>query len=86
MAVDNLEFNFVFVSAKEYAKRTGLSYNEVLRFCETGQLEAYKTDGGQWRIKVYKGDTVSREEYNKLFEECNRYKGMVEAVSKLVMG
>lgn len=80
MAADNIEFNFVYVSAKEYAKKTELSYKEVLRFCETGQLEAYRTDGRQWRIKVYKGDVVSRKEYEKLFEECNRYKGMVEAV------
>ena len=47
MAADNIEFNFVYVSAKEYAKKTELSYKEVLRFCETGQLEAYRTDGRQ---------------------------------------
>ena len=84
MAVENLEFSFILVTPAEYAKATGISYNEALNFCKTGQLEAYKTDGGQWRVKVYKDDVVSREEYSKLFEERNYYKGMVEAISKLV--
>ena len=87
MSVGNLEFNFRLVTPAEYAKGTGISYNEALSFCKTGQLEAYRTDGGQWKIKVYKNDTiVSREEYNKIFDERNYYKGMVEAVSKLVRG
>ena len=85
MAVDNLEFNFILVTPAEYAKATRASYNETLSFCKTGQLEAYKTDGGQWRIKVYKDDVVSKKEYNKLLEERNYYKGTVESVTKLVM-
>ncbi len=84
MSVKNLEFNFSLVTPAEYAKGTGISYNETLSFCKTGQLEAYKTDGGQWRIKVYKGDIVSKEEYRKLFDECNYYKGMIETISKLI--
>ena len=84
MAVDNLEFNFILVTPAEYAKATGISYNEALSFCKTGQLEAYKTDGGQWRVKVYKDDVVSKKEYEKMFEELNYYKGMVKAVSKLI--
>lgn len=84
MSVDNLNFNFTIVSAKRYSELTGLSYQETLSLCETKQLEAHKTDGGQWRIKVYKGDAVSRDEYNRLLEENSRLKGIVEAVSKLV--
>lgn len=86
MAVDNLEFNFILVTPAEYAKATGASYNETLSFCKSGQLEAYKTDGGQWKIKVYKDDIVSRKEYDELSEERNRYKGLVEAVAKLIAG
>ncbi len=84
MAVDNLEFNFILVTPAEYAKATGASYNETLSFCKSGQLEAYKTDGGQWRVKVYKDDVVSKKEYEKMFEELNYYKGMIKAVSKLI--
>ena len=74
MAEKDLEFNFILVTPSEYAKTTRVSYKEVLKFCKTGQLEAYKTDGGQWRIKVYKDDVVSKEEYEKLFEEWNYYR------------
>jgi len=86
MSADNLRFNFYYVTANAYAKATRLSYRDVLEFCKTGKLEALQTEGGQWKVKVYKDDIVSREKYNKLFEEYSRYKGMVEAVSKLVMG
>ena len=47
MAEKDLEFNFILVTPSEYAKTTRVSYKEVLKFCKTGQLEAYKTDGGQ---------------------------------------
>jgi len=85
MQIDNLNFNFYFVTAKEYSKTAGLSYRDVLEFCKTGKLEALKTEGGQWKVKVYKGDTVSREEYNRLLEEKNRIQGVLDSVAKLVM-
>lgn len=85
MAEKNLEFNFILVTPSEFAKATGASYKEVLKFCKTGQLEAYQTEGRQWKIKVYKNDVVSKKEYEKLLEERNYYKGTVESVTKLVM-
>ncbi len=84
MSVDNLEFNFILVTPAEYAKATGASYNETLSFCKSGQLEAYKTDGGQWKIKVCKDDVISKKDYQEMFEELNRYRGMIEAVAKLI--
>lgn len=76
--------NFEMVSAKKYSKVSGLAYQIVLQQCENGTLDAYKTDGGQWRVKVHKGDMVSKVEFEKLQAENIKLKTSLEAIKSLV--
>lgn len=79
----DLEINFKYVSAKSYSDITGLNYGSTLEMCEKGELEAIRADGGQWRIKVYKGDCISREEYEKIATENIRLKAIIDGIFKL---
>lgn len=72
------EIPFVWVTPKEYSEQTGMWIEDVKRLCNTGKLECEKSPGGYYRIKVYKDESVSREEYERIKTELEKYKTVVE--------
>jgi len=75
---------YFWLSAKKYSEQTNLGYEETLRQCETGELIAVQTDGGQWRIKVYKYESVPFEEYEKVLIRVTEAESKLEAVKTLL--
>jgi hypothetical protein len=61
------ELPYSFMSAPEFARKSGLSYQETLAKCKDGTIDAFETDGGQWRVKVWKAtETVPKKQYDEL--------------------
>jgi len=78
------EVPFFWISAKKYSEQTNLGYEETLRQCEVGELVATQTDGGQWRIKVYKYESVPLEEYERALVRATEAESKLEAVKALL--
>lgn len=57
-----------YLSALAYAKKTGINPETVKAMLRTNQLEGFVTEG-QYKIKVYKNGSVSREEYESILKE-----------------
>lgn len=76
------------VSPKEFSKKTGLSYGAVLMMCKKNEINAVKTQGGQFKIfdkelKKYTNDCseyVSREEYTKVVRENERLRTFIDGL------
>lgn len=72
-----------WISQKEYCKRYKVNPDTVKRFIYEGKIEAVKTQGGQYRIRIG-GDTVSREKYEKLYADYIELKTILSNVQVLV--
>lgn len=70
------EVPFFYLSARAYAKQTGIGEAEVKKQLLKGELEGFTTDN-QYKVKVYKDGGVSRKEYEAI------YKRAIEAETKL---
>lgn len=76
-----MEVNHKWMSARAYAKATGLGEEKVKQFIKAGKIEGQMTDDGYYKVKVYKDDAVSRKEYdalNKKYIELETKFKMVE--------
>ena len=51
-----------WISLKEFMKRQHIGYEVALQMIHNGEIEAIKTEGGRYKIKVG-SNTVSRELY-----------------------
>lgn len=71
------------VSASRYAKNHGIGYETVKRRCEKGELPAYQTYGGQWRIRELDG-FVTKEEYENLKIENTELKEKLRLAAKIL--
>ena len=72
------------LNPKEFAVKTGLSYNQVLTMCKSKELEAIKTRGGHYKIPEiaaakYTSNTelYTKEEYQKVVKENERLKALI---------
>ena len=54
-----------YISAEEYAKRSGQSPQKVKDMCKKGLLDYYMTEGGYYKIKEDDNNSVSKELYEK---------------------
>ena len=61
-----------YLSAEQYAKQSGMGVEEVKRQC-------LMTEGGYYKIPVYE-DVVPKEQYEKILQEKERYKTIVDTV------
>ncbi len=57
-----------YISAEEYAKRSGLSPKKVKDMCKVGKLDFYMIEGGFNKIKEDDNNSVSKELYEKVKE------------------
>jgi len=69
---------FAWVTPKEYSDQTGMWIEDVKRLCNEGKIPCEKSPGGYYRIKVFKDESVSREEFEKIKQELEKYKTIVE--------
>ncbi len=84
--MQNIQVNHKWLSAKAYAEQTGLGVEKVKQFIRAGKIEGEQTDDGYWKVKVYKDDAVSREEYNKVLEENTELKTTLNMMKKVLEG
>lgn len=63
------EVPFYYLSARAYAKQTGIGEAEVKKQLVKGALEGFITNN-QYKIKVYKGGGVSKKEYDAVLERA----------------
>ncbi len=71
-------------SPQRFSREAGISYNQVLHMCKSGDLDTIKTDGGHFKIPEkelikYKKpeEYVSKEEYEEVIRENERLKTML---------
>lgn len=76
--------NHYYLSASEYADRTGIGEAEVKKQLRIGFLEGFITDGGHYKIKVYKNDSVPLKQYEKVLQENIELKTKLQTIKTLV--
>lgn len=77
------EVPFYYLSARAYAEQTGIGVAEVVKQFNSGNLEGLKTNG-QYKIKVYKNDSVPYKNYKQVLQENVELKTRLEAIRRLV--
>lgn len=78
------EVNHYFVSAAEYAEQTGIGEVEVKKQLRTGFLEGFITEGGHYKIKVYKDGSVPYKQYGAVVKENAELKIKLEAAKNIL--
>ena len=73
-----------YVSAEEYSRQSGIGVEQVKRLCRNGQLKHYMTEGGYYKIAVDNDNTVSKEEYEKVFERAIKAETTLEQITKML--
>lgn len=68
-----------WISLNQYMKKFNIGHDATLNLIANKEIEARKTAGGQYRIKIG-GDTVSKE----LFEEERKKRIEAETTIKLL--
>lgn len=69
----------IYLSAEEYSRQSGMGVEEVKRQCRIGEIPCKMTEGGYYKIPVYE-DAVPKEQYEKVLQEKERYKTIVDTV------
>lgn len=68
-----------WISLNEYMRRNKMGYNVVLQMIYNKEIEARKTPGGRYKIKVG-GQTVSNEMYEKVVRENSELKTLIRTL------
>lgn len=84
--MEKIQVNHKWISARAYAKQTGLGEEKVKQFIKNGKIEGELTDDGYYKVKVYTGDSVSRKEYEALKEAYVELKTKINMVQNIVSG
>lgn len=79
------------LTPREFASKTGLSYNQVLHMCKSNELKNVTTTRGHFKITdaelnkfIKKEDYVSKEEYEILIRENEKLKNTIKQLKKYV--
>jgi excisionase family DNA binding protein len=79
------------LTPRNFANKTGLSYNQVLTMCKDGELKTVRTNRGHFKIsdieldKFVKNDNfISREDYEKIVRENEKLRNTIEQLKKYV--
>ena len=67
-----------YVSAEKYSEMVGMGAEEIKRQCRIGKIECLRTEKGHYKIPIYEGDAVSREQYEKVLKENVKLKTILE--------
>lgn len=63
------EVPFYYLSARAYAKQTGIGEAEVKKQLIKGELEGFTTDN-QYKVKVYRDGNVSYKQYETVLKRA----------------
>lgn len=74
-----------YISAEEYAKRSGMGAEEVKRQCRIGEIKCLMTEKGHYKIPVYENDSVPREDYDKIKEENTQLKTILKQFNTTIV-
>ena len=77
---------FIELTTEQAGKLVGISGQAMRRRCEEGLVDAYKTSGGQWRVKFRPNDVMPRGEAEALRRENEQLKTKLEAVLQVLTG
>ena len=69
----------------QYGKKYGMGEAAVRARCEQGLINAYRTEGGHWKIRDYPNDVVDRKVYENLLTEHAKLKVKLESIAKLAI-
>ncbi|MFT8313216.1 MAG: DNA-binding protein [Clostridium sp.] len=79
------------LTPRNFANKTGLSYNQVLEMCKDGELKTVRTNRGHFKIsdieldKFIKNDNyISKEKYEELIRENEKLKFSLAQLKKYV--
>ena len=72
-----------WISLNEYMRRYTMGYAAVMELIHDGKIEAQKI-GNRYKIRVG-GDTVSREQYEKVLERANKAEAIVETLRAILV-
>lgn len=77
-----MDVNHVYMSPKQYHNATGgvIGIEEIKRLCRIGKIPCERTQNGYYKIKVYKDNCVSREEYEKVIKENEKLKTIIRNI------
>ncbi|MCI8470354.1 MAG: hypothetical protein HFJ35_02520 [Clostridia bacterium] len=80
-----MEVNHVYMSPKQYSEATGnkIGIEEIKRLCRIGRIPCEMTKKGYYKIKVYKDNCVSREEYDRVIKENNELKQLLKTINNI---
>lgn len=74
-----------YLSAEEYSRQSGLGVEEVKKQCNLGKIEHLRTEKGYYKIKVYDGDVVSKEEHEKVVQENTELKTRLANIKAILV-
>lgn len=84
--MENIQVNHKWISAREYAKQTGLGPEIIKQFIRAGTIEGEQTADGHWKVKVYKDDAVSRDAFEKEHQRRIELETTVTTLQNILKG
>lgn len=78
------EVPYYYLSARAYAKQTGIGEAEVKKQLKRGELEGLITDA-QYKVKVYKNGGVSYEQYAEVLRRMIEAETKVKQMKELIL-
>jgi len=75
---------FIELTTEQAGKVIGISGQAMRRRCEQGLVDAYRTDGGQWRVKFRPNDVMASEEAETLRKENAELRAKLEAAQRVL--
>ena len=82
--MEKTQVNHKWISARAYAKETGLGEEKLKQFIKAEKLEGLITEDGYYKVKVYNDDSVSKKEYEALKEKFVELKTKFTMVQNIV--
>lgn len=73
-----------YISLNEFMKRYKIGYNNVLQMINNKEIEAHKTVGGQYKIRITK-DSVSREVYEEEHKRRIEAETTIDLLKKILI-
>ncbi len=84
MKAKEIKAPFIELTTAEAGVLFGTSGQVERKRCEQGLREAYRTDGGQWRVLIRPDDVISREEAEALRNENATLKAKLDAAQRVL--
>lgn len=78
------EVPFYYLSARAYAKQTGIGEAEVKKQLLKGELEGFTTNN-QYKVKVYKEGGVSYKQYEAMMKRAIEAEQKLEKVKLMLV-